>query len=39
MFQESYAALKAYAFSDTPAAYNVLGAILGVSDLVRHTSC
>ena len=39
MFQESHAALRAYTFSDAPAAYNVLGAILGVSDLVRHTSC
>ncbi|PIL31252.1 hypothetical protein GSI_05950 [Ganoderma sinense ZZ0214-1] len=33
LFKESYAALQAYAFSDAPAAYNVLGAILGVSDL------
>ncbi|KAM5539924.1 hypothetical protein V8D89_006427 [Ganoderma adspersum] len=33
LFQESHAALKAYAFSDAPAAYNVLGTVLGVSDM------
>ncbi|TBU62421.1 hypothetical protein BD310DRAFT_871139 [Dichomitus squalens] len=32
LFQESHAALQAYVFSDAPAAYNVLGIVLGVSE-------
>ncbi len=39
LFQESHAALKACAFSAAPAAHNVLGTILGVSDMVRHALC
>ena len=35
LFQEAHAALQAYAFSDAPAAYNVLGTVLGVSEAVR----
>ncbi|KAI0756184.1 Nucleotidyltransferase [Daedaleopsis nitida] len=38
VFQEAHAALDAYVFSASPAAHNVLGTVLGVSDSVRISS-